>query len=422
MFLDSLRSIKDDLSRSIFYWLTFVMTSMFIFLFFNLSYSDMVGVHFINSQNNMSTFITVMVITICMIVIFFANDFFVKKKAKDLAVRLVCGSTYLQIAKYLLYQTGILLFIAIPVGIACAIGLIPFVNMFLVHYLHSQEVITIQASAIYSTILILSIVIIWCTILNLGYSFRNSIKTLLTDDKMIPSSLSLPSFYNLHIDIKIKKALSWILFLGPIIGIYYYGSDVKSILAFSVIGMIGFYMFLDKVFISYLNEMTHQKKTNQPITLITFGLLRNNIKVLKKNIILLIVSDILLIALMVSCLKNPIEMMLALISFVVMNILLSLSIMFKLSTEVSTRKKIYDSIERIGYMKDSQKKILKNEILSFYGFIFICSLLYIANIFISLILRGFLESYLCLILVFIFMFPLFLCAIMNSIYYRKVIL
>ena len=165
-----------------------------------------------------------------------------------------------------------------------------------------------------------------------------------------------------------------------------------------------------------------KKKTNQPITLITFGLLRNNIKVLKKNIILLIVSDILLIALMVSCLKNPIEMMLALISFVVMNILLSLSIMFKLSTEVSTRKKIYDSIERIGYMKDSQKKILKNEILSFYGFIFICSLLYIVNIFISLILRGFLESYLCLILVFIFMFPLFLCAIMNYIYYRKVIL
>ena len=36
MFLSALRSIKDDFSRSLFYWLTFVLTSMFIFLFFNI--------------------------------------------------------------------------------------------------------------------------------------------------------------------------------------------------------------------------------------------------------------------------------------------------------------------------------------------------------------------------------------------------
>ena len=34
MFLSALRSIKDDFSRSLFYWLTFVLTSMFISLIF----------------------------------------------------------------------------------------------------------------------------------------------------------------------------------------------------------------------------------------------------------------------------------------------------------------------------------------------------------------------------------------------------
>jgi hypothetical protein len=104
----ALRSIKDDLSRSLFYWLTFVLTSMFMFLFFHISYSDMVGVTFINGNNDMATFITVLVLGICMIVVFFANDFYVKKKSKDLAVRLVCGGTYFQIASFLLFQTGLL--------------------------------------------------------------------------------------------------------------------------------------------------------------------------------------------------------------------------------------------------------------------------------------------------------------------------
>lgn len=95
MIRSALRSIKDDFSRSLFYWLTFVLTSMFMFLFFHLSLSDFVGVTFINSTNNMETFITVLVIVICMVVIYFANDFYVKKKSKELAVRLVCGATYM---------------------------------------------------------------------------------------------------------------------------------------------------------------------------------------------------------------------------------------------------------------------------------------------------------------------------------------
>ena len=108
MLKSALRSIKDDFSRALFYWLTFVLTSMFMFLFFNLTYSDMVGVTFINSRNDIATFTSVLVISICMIVIFFANDFYVKKKSKELAVQLVCGGTYLQIALYLLFQTGFL--------------------------------------------------------------------------------------------------------------------------------------------------------------------------------------------------------------------------------------------------------------------------------------------------------------------------
>ena len=88
MIKDALKSIRSDLSGSLFYWLTFVLSSMFILMFFHIAYSDSVGVSFINSKNNMKTFMSVIVIAMCMIVIFFTNDFYVKKKAKEFLKKL----------------------------------------------------------------------------------------------------------------------------------------------------------------------------------------------------------------------------------------------------------------------------------------------------------------------------------------------
>ncbi|MGN1182112.1 MAG: FtsX-like permease family protein, partial [Faecalibacillus sp.] len=155
MIKSALRSIKDDFSRSLFYWLTFVLTSMFMFLFFHLSLSDFVGVTFINSTNNMETFITVLVIVICMVVIYFANDFYVKKKSKELAVRLVCGATYMQIASYLLIQTMLLFVLAIPFGILLAVLSFPIINQGLHIFTEMTYTLNIQGGAIISTIIIL---------------------------------------------------------------------------------------------------------------------------------------------------------------------------------------------------------------------------------------------------------------------------
>ena len=52
---DAFRSLINSFSKAFFYWLTFVLTSMFIFLFFNISMSDTVGVHWINNDNGIAT-------------------------------------------------------------------------------------------------------------------------------------------------------------------------------------------------------------------------------------------------------------------------------------------------------------------------------------------------------------------------------
>ena len=96
--------------------------------------------------------------------------------------------------------------------------------------------------------------------------------------------------------------------------------------------------------------------------------------------------------------------------------------MFKFSTEIYDRKKVYASIERLGYMKDDQKKLIRKEILGLYGFIGGISLFYIINIFIVLMIYHDLNVYFVLGMVISFLIPLIICAMINMIYYQRMIL
>ena len=69
MIKDALRSLKKDLDRAVFYWLVFVLSSMFMFTFFHLALSDAIGVTFIYSNNDLPTYLTVFDVLICIIVI-----------------------------------------------------------------------------------------------------------------------------------------------------------------------------------------------------------------------------------------------------------------------------------------------------------------------------------------------------------------
>ena len=203
---DAIRSLRNNFGKALFYWLTFVLTSMFIFIFFNISMSDAVGVTFINDKGSFATTLTVFVITICMIIIFFANDFFVKNKARDLAVRLVCGATYMQLAEYLLVQTFILLAIAIPAGILLALIAIPILNGIIAALAGTGLHITIRFSAVVMTTIILTTVVFWTTYLNLAFAYRNSASSLL-NERSIKIQLEFPALANMKTSQKFRDIL-----------------------------------------------------------------------------------------------------------------------------------------------------------------------------------------------------------------------
>ena len=419
MIKDALKSIKNDFSGSLFYWLTFVLSSMFILMFFHIAYSDSVGVSFINSKNNMKTFMSVIVIAMCMIVIFFTNDFYVKKKAKELSVRLVCGSTYASLVVFLLFQTILLFLLAIPAGMVLAVMCIPFINYLLIEVLNSEIYITLNATAFISTFIIIAAEIGWCTLVNLGFSYRSSIKALMDGDKgYFKSAVSLPVF----VSGKAKKNIALVLYIVPLLLFYTVGKETTGIFIFSLFGMIGMYSCFESVFVPYLSDKIENKYIEDPLKVVSLGFLRHNCIILKSSVVLLVVCSIILIGILVSCLNEPVDVMMAMISFVVINILMTFALMFKFSSELMYRKPIYESIRRIGYLDTQIQHIMLNEVVLLYVFVGVLCLLYILNIFNVLMIHALLDVRLIVGMLMAFIIPMFICGVINYCYYKKVVL
>ena len=435
---DAIRSLKNSMAKAVFYWLTFVLTSMFVFLFFNISMSESLGFTWINNNNDTVTTVTVFVITVCLIIIFFANDFFVKNKARELAIRLVCGATFLQLAEYLLVQTFILMVIAIPFGITGALILVPVLNGIISSILNSPFSIGIYPYAVLTTIIILGLVVFWTTYLNLSFAYRNSASMLLNERKLI-NPLSGFSMIDDNFILtekekeerrkeklarrergaRFRKIACIILFLFPLI-VFHFNRDMALVV--SIFGMVGFYLGVPNVIIPELNRLTRDSKTDDPEILAVAGFYRTDLTILRSNIILFLASAILLVCILLGRETTPLEMMLSLLSYVVMNVLLSLAIMFKFSTEVYSRQKYFMTLNHLGYVKEDRERIINREVGLLYLTILIVALLYLGNIFLSMIFGNVLTWNQAGLLILFMVIPLGIAWLFTLFYYKRSVL
>ncbi len=414
---DAMRSLTNNIGRAFFYWLTFVLTSMFIFVFFNIAMSDAVGVTFIDSDNNVALNVTIFVIGICMVIIFFANDFFVRNKARDLAVRLVCGATYTQLAGYLLAQTFLLLAISIAAGIFLGLVMIPVFNAIMPMFLQSSFVISMHWNAITATAVILVTIVFWTTYLNMAFAYRNSASMLLNDTKLrinfdLPKSNGSP----IRISMRTKRIFWILLFIVPMF-MFYQGAD--GALLWSLVGLFGYNGTVKMCVVPLLNWLVDEKRISDPKAVAAIGFVRADLQMMRLNMILLILSSILLAAIMLSSDATELERMLSMLSYTVMNILLSFAIMFKYSSELTGRRKYFMTLSQIGYTDDDLRTIIFTETTLFYGFTLLVILLYLGNMFISMVMSGAMAGSTVMILLMMLMVPMVLCWIITLYFYRR---
>lgn len=416
MIKNAIYSLKNDFDRTLFYWIVFVLSSMFMFMFFHVSLSQIIGVTFINNKNDISTYLTVFVIIICMIAIFMANDFYIKKKSKELAVILVSGGSYLQLVQFIMIQTGIIMILSIPLGMILGYLSFPLLNLLLSYLNHTPVFVNINKDAIIAIIFVISFEILWCTILNLGYAYRNSIRSLMHGEGKIKIEK-----VSIQLKTPISRYFYAILYIGCVVLLYFNGRDINSIIVLGIGGIIGINGCIKRLILPSLNQYIKNKCLNNDEKVVYVGFFREDLKLMKTYILILISTSIILLAMLALSIYNPLETALCFISYTIMNCLLSLSLLFRYATEINGRKKHFLSLENIGYTKKQLKLIMIKEIISLYGFIIVASMLYIFNILVILYIYQFISLYSVFMITVIFMCPLIICGYINKIYYVKLL-
>jgi hypothetical protein len=193
-------------------------------------------------------------------------------------------------------------------------------------------------------------------------------------------------------------------------------------LVVSIFGMVGFYLGVPNVIIPWLNSLTREKKTDDPEVMAVAGFYRTDLTILRSNIILFLASAILLVCILLGRETTPLEMMLSLLSYVVMNVLLSLAIMFKFSTEVYSRQKYFMTLNHLGYVKEDRERIINKEVGLLYLTILAVALLYLGNIFLAMIFGNVLTWNQAGLLILFMVIPLGIAWLFTLFYYKRSVL
>lgn len=409
----ALISLKKDMSKSIFYFLTFFLTTIFIFSFFNLTFNPYAGINLGKDDTTLVTPIAVFVIVIAMLCVFLANNFYVSHKGKEISIILMSGASIYQLGFYLFIQVFIIMLTAIPLGIVVGYLLIPIINsIFLVTFNYHGKGFYLADSTLVATLAIVGFEVMWCSMLNLGYCVRSTINTMLHEENKIDlSGLKAPQF---------SKKLFIVLYFLPAI-IFWFIKDSTSYMFIALFGVVGVFGIVKQVLPEWLRKRQGNESLENPIDLISLGFFHSDLQKVFALVIISLMASIILTCLTVFTLNQPLVSMISLMSYLSVMILMSLTIVFKVGMELFKRKANYENLARLGFSIEQLKLIIKKEMTYFYGIILLLPLFYQVIMLINLLFRNQITIYLFIIILAIQIIPILISYLLSLRLYQTIL-
>ena len=409
----ALISLKKDMSKSIFYFLTFFLTTIFIFSFFNLTFNPYAGINLGKDDTTLVTPIAVFVIVIAMLCVFLANNFYVSHKGKEISIILMSGASIYQLGFYLFIQVFIIMLTAIPLGLAVGYLLIPTINsIFLITFNYHGEGFYLANQTLVATLSIVGFEVLWCSMLNLGYCVRSTITSMLHEENKIDlSGLKAPQF---------SKKLFIILYLLPVI-IFWFIKDSTSYMFIALFGVVGVFGIVKQVLPDWLRKRQSNESLENPVDLIALGFFHSDLQKVFALVIISLMASIILTCLTVYALNQPLVSMVSLMSYLSVMILMSLTIVFKVGMELFKRKANYENLARLGFSLEQLKLIIKKEMTYFYGVILLLPLFYQVIMLINLLFRNQITIYLFIIILVIQIVPILISYLLSLRLYQTIL-
>ena len=387
IFKDALRSLRDSMAKAVFFCLTFYLTTTLMFLFFNVAESSASGqaeVYVTGGQadigqlvmnGDIGNLMMVFIVIMCAIDLIYANDFFVKDKAKEIAVRMICGATYIQVSAYLLIQTTLLMLIAIPLGIITAMALFSLMNSLLIS-VGSTFFVSIHSFAITQFVVVILFIIFWTMMLNLSFTYQSAATLMLSSKAKVPQKNSLGVNYN-RVFGMIKKIL-WIIGLVACLVSLRNGGAAFGV--FSVAGSICLNNVIGETLLPLLTKHIQKHRLSHAEAGYALGFARQDI-LLSKRTLLLVIADIGIVLFMMYGRDNNImEMLLVLVTYIFICILQTMAMMFSLDMELSSRKRPLRILGQIGFSQEQISRTMFKEVTYYYVFALLCISLFLMPI------------------------------------------
>ena len=372
----SMRMLVKDYKKSLFYGITLIFAVAVCFVFFNIiNNPDLADQAIAKSggtwndvQMPFSSVLSFLIICFCCFMIFFANNFFLSRKTTELAIMAMSGSGYINSTMYVLYQTFTLLLLATPLGILIGRGVVPFSNAYMYQMLgvHKDPSIIPSEAYIYSFVLV-AIVLSMICVLTAGFLHKNDIQTLLSQEK------------EMKVKRNTKKSVSITFIAIYILGIVMIHEATAYIVP-TLVGLGGAVVMIRYVLPDVVRNLKRGVFLTKRYVLISISNLNYSIQRSLLLFSLMTVAVTGMLAILAANIHSPREFTTGVIGYVVVIVLLVVSIIYKLSMEAMTRRKLFLNLWKIGYIRKELRKIVRQEVISYYLILIFIPLVYIAFI------------------------------------------
>ena len=399
----SIEMLLKDWKTNVYYLIMISIVSATSFVFGNISYDKDLKVEMVTNQfgslvPRYSEFIIMIVLGFSLFLAIYAYLYVLKNKSQELKLIKLTGSSVKKMMYFLIVQNIVLLVLGSFLGLIIGFIINPLVNYIIYSFLNlSKSYFFFDMRACFDCFKINIFTLLITTILSTGYVYRNEIKDLSIEKSDWTKDRRMIKFpTGVHIFL---YCLGLVMFMTAEKDTMLLGAVV-----YSIIGCCGASGLIRKKLCIILNDIINRSEKVDKIKYIAVNSL---IYTLKQNFLLtlgLLFTSTSMMAWTVTCISEPKEFIVSLVSFVFSLILLYSSVLSKFLSEFKERKLNLIFLWKCGYAKDDLKKIVVLEILYFFLIIFVFSLMYILLMLIRFVYFNVLPLLLAGILLFIYVF------------------
>ena len=321
-------------------------------------------------------------VIVCVILTVYSHHYYLKNRSREYGLIKLFGVRSLKISLYNLMPILLVTLISMIIGILLFLVINPMVLLVVYHIMDMDlSIFYINKDAFIQGLAIVIAIIIVLYPLNMGYIYKTDIMTLLDDRNII----------DYRKDKRILRLPAVIYLFIYVLGLFlmYTGeNEIMAYIVFAIIGAFGAQGMFHKFFPKILKKNFVKKKKINCLIDSDVGLLMQQSKTL---IIIVIVSTIIFIPFIIGTVEQKAFHFELHLSFIIINILLSLTLVSRFKIDEDQRKNHFFSIYKLGFAKEDIIKIYRKETIKYYLAMWGLIGLYLINTLIVFINRQGLE-------------------------------